>query len=65
MIRKSLLAVLLLLLAAAAPLFAQGTPDGDPRYKSLRRELLRMEEEDQKHRTELFELTKKMADERG
>ncbi len=63
--RKIFLAVLLLLLPAAGSLFAQGTPDGDPRYKSLRRELLRMEEEDQRHRTELYELMKKLAEPGG
>jgi hypothetical protein len=63
--RKLFLAVLLLLLPAAGPLFAQGANDGDPKYKSLRRELLKMEEEDQRHRTELFELTKKMAEPGG
>jgi hypothetical protein len=63
--RRYFLAVLLLLLPAAGPLFAQGAPDGDPRYKSLRRELLRMEEEDQRHRTELYELMKKLAEPGG
>jgi hypothetical protein len=63
--RKLFLAVLLLLLPAAGPLFAQGANDGDPRYRSLRRELLKMEEEDQRHRTELFELTKKLAEPGG
>ncbi|HEY0379154.1 MAG TPA: DUF6624 domain-containing protein [Pyrinomonadaceae bacterium] len=63
--RKLSLAVLLLFLPAAGPLFAQGMPDGDPRYRSLRRELLRMEEEDQRHRTELYELMKKLAEPGG
>ena len=63
--RKLFLAVLLLLLPAGGPLFAQGANDGDPRYRSVRRELLKMDEEDQRHRTELFELMKKLAEPGG
>lgn len=65
MMRRLCLAVILLILPADVSLLAQGAGNGEPRYRSLRRELLRMDKEDQKHRTELFELVKKMSEPDG
>jgi hypothetical protein len=61
MMRRFILALLLLTFPAGGSLFAQGADDGDPRYRSLRRELIWMMEEDQKHRGKMFELMKRMS----
>ena len=65
MMRAALLGLLLLTLPAGGFVFAQGAGDGDPKYRSLRRELLKMDEEDQRHRTALFELMKKLSEPGG
>ncbi|HKQ53621.1 MAG TPA: DUF6624 domain-containing protein [Pyrinomonadaceae bacterium] len=59
--RRIFLAVLLLTLPAAPSLFAQEKSDGDPKYESLRRELMKLGDEDQKYREQMFELMKKLA----
>jgi hypothetical protein len=53
--------LLLFGLCANNPLFAQDARDGSPEYKALRRELIKMGNEDQKHREELSVRMKELA----
>lgn len=61
MTRRNFLAVLLLILAGGVSLLAQDKSEGAPKYRSVRRELIGMYEEDQKYRGEMFELMKGMS----
>jgi hypothetical protein len=57
---RQLFLTLLLLSVGTEYLSAQEARDGAPRYSALRRELIRMGQEDQKHREELVSLMKEL-----
>jgi hypothetical protein len=61
LVQKSRLALLLLLLCAHSPLAAQNAGDTAARYKALQRELIRMGNEDQRHRDELVARMKELS----
>src|SRR5215213_8210864 len=60
--RQLFLILLFFVLCANSPLAAQGAREGDALHQALRRELIRMGNEDQKYRNELVALMKRLPE---